>query len=139
MTTQEKILPELERISEGLLTISVSSQVIYDRLQTSAETISAFCEKWQIVELAIFGSVLRDNFRSEGENQSDIDILFTLADGVSQSLLKRVRIQHELEELFHRKVDLIDREEVTQSYNWIRRDNIVCSEQVIYAMGRGTE
>jgi uncharacterized protein len=77
--------------------------------------------------------VLRDDFRAEGENKSDIDVLFTLADGVSQSLLKRVKIKYELEDLFHRTVDLVDREEVTQSYNWIRRENILSSEQVIYA------
>jgi uncharacterized protein len=114
-------------------TIAVSSQVMYDRLQTSPEAIAAFCEKWQIVELALFGSVLRDNFRAEGDDPSDIDVLFTLADGTSQSLLKRVKIKDELEALFHRQVDLVDREEVTQSYNWIRRDHILTSERTIYA------
>ena len=33
--------------------------------------LSAFCERWQITELALFGSVLRDDFRPD----SDIDIL----------------------------------------------------------------
>jgi uncharacterized protein len=133
MTTQEKILQKLEQIPERMLALSISSKVIFDRLQTSPEAIAAFCEKWQIVELALFGSVLRDDFRTDGENKSDIDVLFTLADGVSQSLLKRVKIKYELEDLFHTNVDLIDREEVNQSYNWIRRDNILSSEQVIYA------
>jgi uncharacterized protein len=133
MTTQEKILQELEQIPEGMLTLNICSNIVYNRLQTSPEAIAAFCEKWQIVELAFFGSVLRDDFRAEGENKSDIDVLFTLADGVSQSLLKRVKIKYELEDLFHRTVDLVDREEVTQSYNWIRRDNILSSEQMIYA------
>lgn len=118
--------------TERKQTIAVSSQVMYDRLKTPPEKIAAFCQKWQIVELSLFGSVLREDFRADGENQSDIDVLFTLADGVSQSLLKRVKIQYELEELFQRKVDLIDREEVTQSYNWIRRDNILSSERSIY-------
>jgi uncharacterized protein len=133
MTTRKKILQELEQILEGMPTLNIFSNIVYDRLKTSPEAIAAFCEKWQIVELAFFGSVLRDDFRAEGENKSDIDVLFTLADGVSQSLLKRVKIKYELEDLFHRTVDLVDREEVTQSYNWIRRDNILSSEQVIYA------
>jgi uncharacterized protein len=128
-----KILQEIERISERMLTSNIYSNIVYDRLKTSPEAIAAFCEKWQIVELTLFGSVLRDDFRAEGENKSDIDVLFTLADGVSQSLLKRVKIKYELEDLFHRTVDLVDREEVTQSYNWIRRENILSSEQVIYA------
>jgi uncharacterized protein len=133
MTTRKKILQELEQILEGMPTLNIFSNIVYDRLKTSPEAIAAFCEKWQIVELAFFGSVLRDDFRAEGENKSDIDVLFTLADGVSQSLLKRVKIKYELEDLFHRTVDLVDREEVTQSYNWIRRENILSSEQVIYA------
>ena len=37
------------------------------------EEIGRFCRKWRISELALFGSVLLDNFRAE----SDIDVLVT--------------------------------------------------------------
>ena len=83
-------------------------KVIYDRLQTSPETLASFCEKWQIVELALFGSVLRDEFRTNGENASDIDLLFTWAEGVSQSLLKRVKIKYELEKVVIRVFQIIE-------------------------------
>ena len=37
------------------------------------EEIGRFCRKWRISEMALFGSVLSDNFRAE----SDIDVLVT--------------------------------------------------------------
>lgn len=42
------------------------------------DDIAAFCRKWKIKELALFGSVLRDDFRSD----SDIDVLITREPGV---------------------------------------------------------
>jgi predicted nucleotidyltransferase len=38
--------------------------------------IAQFCEKWQIVELSLFGSILRDDFRPTGDNPSDVDFLY---------------------------------------------------------------
>jgi len=36
------------------------------RLDIAANTVTAFCERNGIRRLALFGSVLRDDFRSEG-------------------------------------------------------------------------
>jgi predicted nucleotidyltransferase len=44
------------------------------KINLPMEQIKAFCQKWQVTELALFGSVLREDFRSD----SDIDILITL-------------------------------------------------------------
>jgi len=44
------------------------------KINLPTEQIKAFCQKWQVTELALFGSVLREDFRSD----SDIDILITL-------------------------------------------------------------
>ena len=35
------------------------------------EKIADFCQRWQVTEFALFGSVLRDDFRPD----SDIDIM----------------------------------------------------------------
>jgi len=40
------------------------------------QEIARFCQKWQIMELALFGSVLREDFNSE----SDVDMLVTFSD-----------------------------------------------------------
>lgn len=55
----------------------LSLEEIYQRLNTEPTQIVNFCEKWQIVELAVFGSILRDDFEVVGKNKSDVDILFT--------------------------------------------------------------
>lgn len=58
-------------------TNAISLAQIYQRLGTAPEAIAVFCEKWSVSELALFGSVLGDDCRAEGENSSDVDVLFT--------------------------------------------------------------
>ncbi len=44
--------------------------LLYQRLGVTAEQLAQFCQRASIVELALFGSILRDDFRPE----SDIDV-----------------------------------------------------------------
>jgi predicted nucleotidyltransferase len=46
-------------------------EVIEQRLGVSRSDIAAFCRKWRIRELSLFGSALRDDFRPD----SDVDQL----------------------------------------------------------------
>jgi len=79
--------------------------------------------------LALFGSVLRDNFSSE----SDIDILVTFDENLKRGLDETLQIQEELEGLFGRQVDLIIKSAIARSDNWLRRQEILNSAQVVYA------
>jgi predicted nucleotidyltransferase len=90
--------------------------------------IRDFCQRWQIVEFALFGSVLRDDFRPD----SDIDCLVVFAPNSQNSLLDLVTMEWQLEDIFHRKVDLVTKQAVTDSPNWIRRKAILNTAQVIY-------
>lgn len=107
-------------------------QEIYKRLNTTPEKIAAFCEKWQIAEFAIFGSMLRDDFRAEGEDPSDIDILYLHMPKVSYGF-EIFDMKEELENLFARTVDFISKKAIQNSRNWLRRKAILESAQVIYA------
>ena len=91
------------------------------------EQIADFCRRWQISELALFGSVLRDDFDSD----SDLDVLVTFASGADWSLLDHLRMEQELTELLGRKIDLLSKRAVEQSHNWIRRREILTTAQVI--------
>jgi uncharacterized protein len=93
------------------------------------EILAAFCQHWQIRELALFGSALRDDFRAD----SDIDLLVTFADGASWGLLAHVQMQQELEALLQRPVDLISRRALEESPNWLRRHAILDTARVLYA------
>ena len=91
--------------------------------------ISEFCERWQIAELALFGSVLRSDFGPE----SDLDVLVTFSADANWGLLDHHRMKEELEMLLGREVDLLTRRAVEQSRNWLRRREILSTAQVVYA------
>lgn len=54
--------------------------------------IATFCHRWKVVELALFGSVLRDDFTPE----SDMDVLVTFVPDAKISLFDMVQMQIEL-------------------------------------------
>jgi predicted nucleotidyltransferase len=93
------------------------------------DDIAAFCERWEIAEFALFGSVLRDDFGPE----SDIDVLVTFKPGVIRSLLDFPAMQDELQAMFGRPVDVVNRTGVERSENWIRRRAILGSSRTVYA------
>lgn len=89
--------------------------------------IETFCRKWGIKELSLFGSVLRpDEFRDE----SDVDVLVTFEDASRWSLFDVVDMKDELEQLFGRKVDLVEKNAIRNPW---RRRSILTSYRVIYA------
>jgi predicted nucleotidyltransferase len=90
--------------------------------------IQSFCRRWQIVELSLFGSVLREDFRPE----SDVDVLVTFAPEARRSLFDMVRMQNELEAILGRKVDLVERKAVEESENYIRRKRILSDLVPVY-------
>jgi predicted nucleotidyltransferase len=93
------------------------------------EQIAAFCRKWNVSEFALFGSVLRDDFRPD----SDVDVLLTWADDARISLFDYGPMKDDLEAMFGRPVDLVSKEGIQQSRNWIRKKEILGSARVIYA------
>jgi len=102
---------------------------VRSRLGVSDEVLAAFCRRWKISELALFGSALREDFRPD----SDIDLLVTFAPDASWSLLEHVKMDEDLEGLLGRQVDTPTRRSVEMSPNWIRRRAILESARVIYA------
>ncbi len=90
------------------------------------EKIEAFCRKWKVKEFALFGSVLRDDFRPD----SDVDVLVTLEETWPWSLYEWVDMIEELKVIFGRDVDLVEK---TAIRNPFRRQSILSSYQVLYA------
>lgn len=95
----------------------------------SEAAIRSFCQRWQIVEFALFGSILRADFRPD----SDVDVLVAFAPSAGWSLLDLVTMQQELELLIGREVDLIEKQVIENSHNWIRRQEILDTAQVFYS------
>jgi uncharacterized protein len=97
-------------------------------IQFDRERIAEFCRRWKITEFALFGSVLRDDFRPD----SDVDVLVSFAFDTRWTLFDMVHMQSELEQIFGRKVDLVERKAVEQSENYIRRQHILRSVEPVY-------
>lgn len=96
------------------------------RIPLPLERLDSFCRKWKLQELALFGSVLREDFSP----QSDIDVLVTFSPEAQWSLFDFVEMKEELEELFGREVDLVSRGGLRNPF---RRHEILSTRQVVYA------
>jgi len=97
-------------------------------IEMPKEKIPDFCQKWKIVELSLFGSVLRDDFGPD----SDIDVLVTFARDAEWSLLDHTAMEEALSVIFGRKVDLVSRKAIERSENYIRRNAILRTAQPYY-------
>nr|WP_240518799.1 hypothetical protein [Leptolyngbya sp. BC1307] len=61
-----------------------------------------------------------------------MDVLVRLVPDGSMSLMDVVGLEYQFEDLFHRKVDLVEREAVESDHNWIRRREILSNTQIVY-------
>lgn len=102
---------------------------VEEKLRVSKETIAEFCRKWKIVEFALFGSVLRDDFRPD----SDVDVLVTFSPDSDWGVEHLLDMKEELEALFGRAVDLVEKRLVEESRNYIRRKHILSHMESVYA------
>ncbi len=98
----------------------------------SAELVASFCRQWQISELALFGSILRGDFGPG----SDLDVLVTFAPDTRWSLLDHIQMEKELENLLNCPVDLLTKQAVERSSNWLLRREILGTAEVIYDAAR---
>ena len=98
------------------------------RIDIPHDKIADFCRKWHITEFALFGSVLREDFR----HNSDVDVLVSFADDARWSLFDLVSMEEELKNILGREVDLVERKAVERSENYIRRRHILQSAEPIY-------
>lgn len=93
------------------------------------DAIRDFCGRWKIREFALFGSVLRDDFRPG----SDIDVLVSFDELATWGLFDHIHMQDELGALLGRNVDIVTRRSVEASDNPYRRHEILSTAETVYA------
>ncbi len=101
------------------------------RIEVPKRQIGQFCEKWRVQELSLFGSVLRGDFRPD----SDVDVLVSFAPEVHWGFHHLLEMKGELESLFGRPVDLVEKRLIDESPNYIRRKHILTHLEPIYVAG----
>lgn len=99
------------------------------RIDTSLDQIAAFCGSLRVTEIALFGSVLREDFGPD----SDIDVLVRFDRQARHTLLDIGQMENELSRILGRDVDVIERTVIERSRNYIRRKAILDSAETIYA------
>ena len=95
------------------------------RIPIPQKKISEFCQHWKIVEFSLFGSILREDFHPD----SDVDVLVTFSPEAEVSLFDLVKMQIELNAIFERNVDLVEKASLRNPY---RRREILQSAEKIY-------
>ena len=99
------------------------------RLPIDEKKIADFCRGWKINEFSFFGSVLREDFRPD----SDVDILVSFHPKAEWSLWDLAEMKEELEKIFGRSVDLVEKEALRNPF---RRHSILSTREVFYATQR---
>lgn len=103
--------------------------MVINNFELPAEIVADVCRRHDVEELAVFGSVLRDDF---GPN-SDLDFLVVFKDNdAGPWMSKFMDLEEELSHVLGRRVDVVDKRGVEQSENYIRRRHILSSAKVIY-------
>jgi predicted nucleotidyltransferase len=96
------------------------------RIPIDRKKIADFCHRWKISEFSLFGSVLREDFRPD----SDVDVLVSFQPQAPWSLWDLIDMQQELEKLFGRPVELVEKEALRNPY---RRHSILNGREIFYA------
>jgi hypothetical protein len=101
-------------------------KVLNRKLSLPKEKIESFCHRWKIVEFALFGSVLRDDYGP----QSDLDILVSFSKEADWDLYDWIDMIQELKEIFGREVDLVEKSSLRNPF---RRHSILANREIVYA------
>ena len=95
------------------------------RVPLDRKKLAAFCRRYHVRKLSLFGSVLTDRFGP----QSDVDVLVEFEPHQGQGYLGLARMQRELSALVGRNVDLRTPLELSRYF----RDEVLSSAQVQYS------
>lgn len=96
------------------------------KIKIDHNRIAEFCHRWKVKELALFGSVLRNDFRPD----SDVDILIGFTEDAKWDLFDLATIYDELKALFGREVDLVENGTIRNPF---RRQSIMSTREILYA------
>jgi len=94
-------------------------------IQVNREQIADFCRRHHVRKLAFFGSVLRDDFRSD----SDVDVLVEFAPDYRLGLFELMRMQREFSNMIGREADFRTPEDLGR----YMRDRVIAESEVQYA------
>jgi predicted nucleotidyltransferase len=96
-------------------------------IDIAEEALAAFCRRECVRRLSVFGSVLRDDFRTD----SDVDMLIDFQPGRRIGYIELAGLEAELSELVGRQVDLRTAQDLSPYF----RDEVLASARLVYDAG----
>jgi predicted nucleotidyltransferase len=93
------------------------------RISLDPAVVADLCARYAIHEIALFGSVTRDDFRPD----SDVDVLVEFAPGAQIGLFDIIQIKEELSASIGREVDLVTKGMLSPFF----RDDVLAQREVI--------
>jgi predicted nucleotidyltransferase len=105
---------------------AIISSMQKKKFRIPRKKIAEFCKRWSITEFSVFGSALREDFRPD----SDVDVLVSIDPRAHIGLFEIANMQIELEKMFKRPVDLVEKEGLRNPY---RRSEILSTAKIVYA------
>lgn len=103
---------------------------MHSLLAEKREALAALCRRYGVERLDIFGSAARgDDF---DPHLSDADFLISFATGRRNDLAVFAEFKAALEVLLGRRVDLLERQALKASRNYIRRRRILAEAEAVY-------
>ncbi len=104
------------------------------QIEIPKDAIAAFCRRNRIRRMALFGSVLRDDFGPE----SDVDVLVEFEPDVRLGW-KFFAVSAELGRILGHKADMHTFESIANKQNWLLREEILGSAEALYERGPAYE
>ncbi|MEZ4521286.1 MAG: nucleotidyltransferase domain-containing protein [Thermomicrobiales bacterium] len=99
---------------------------VRNRIEIDDDKLAEICRRYRVRELALFGSVLRDDFRES----SDIDVLVEFESDARIGFFELSRLQRELATIIGRDVDIVPK----AGLNPVIRKPVIDAAQIIYAI-----
>jgi len=100
----------------------MGKKILVDR-----DKIADYCQRHRIRKLALFGSVLREDFRPE----SDVDVLVEFEPGVPVGLIRLAGMELELSDILGHKADLRTPADLSRYF----RQDVLQSAEMQYVRG----
>lgn len=102
-------------------------------VSSKREALAELCRKFHVRRLEVFGSAARSSdFNSQ---HSDTDFLIEFEPDTKPDIARLLDIQESLEQVLGRPVDLVERQAVEQSSNYLRRRRILQEAEPVYVAG----
>ena len=109
----------------GIIIHMTTSNPSRVKVKIPKKELADFCRSYQVQKLALFGSVLGNNFRAD----SDVDVLVSFLPNARIGFITFARMQRELSGLFQRPVDLVPMDGLKP----VIRESVLSDIEEIYA------